>query len=84
LESIADKEVGGVNPKIPEMKENIRPASARPDKPETTAVAGFQSTNRHELLARLGKSPSIGKIGYASKSTVMWITQAPAARLGRR
>ena len=53
LELIADDEFGRVNPKIPEMKENIRPASARPDKPETTAVAGFQSTNRHELLVRL-------------------------------
>src|SRR6185295_12811124 len=55
LKLVADNEVGRVNPKIPEMKENIRPASARPDKPETTAVAGLQSTNRHELLARLGK-----------------------------
>ena len=55
LESIADNEVGRVNPKIPEMKENIRPASARPNKPETT-VAGFQqSTNWHEA------DPSIGK-----------------------
>jgi len=55
LKLVADNEVGRVNPKIPEMKENIRPASARPDKPETTAVAGLLSTNRHELLARLGK-----------------------------
>jgi hypothetical protein len=32
------------------MKESIRPASARPNKPETS-VAGFQqSTNRHEFL----------------------------------
>src|SRR6476659_11452994 len=35
LKLVADNEVGRVNPKIPEMKENIRPASARPDKPET-------------------------------------------------
>ena len=73
LKLVADNEVGGVNPKIPEMKENIRPASARPDKPETTAVAGFQGTNRHGFLVRLlnrlanraglGKSPSTGKIG---------------------
>jgi hypothetical protein len=55
LKLVADNEVGRVNPKIPEMKENIRPASARPNKPETT-VAGFQqSTNRHEA------DPSIGK-----------------------
>src|SRR6185295_11957717 len=64
LKLVADNEVGRVNPKIPEMKENIRPASARPNKPETT-VAGFQqSTNWHEA------DPSIGKQGYRSKSTV--------------
>ena len=60
LKLVADNEVGRVNPKIPEMKENIRPASARPDKPETTAVAGLLSTNRHELLARLGKGDCLG------------------------
>src|SRR4029077_14363941 len=50
LESIADDEFVRINAEIPEMKENIRPAIARPNKPET-AVAGFQqSTNRHEFL----------------------------------
>jgi hypothetical protein len=54
LESIADNEVGRVNPKIPEMKENIRPASARPDKPET-AVAGLPALrNRKDIETRSG------------------------------
>ena len=34
LESIADDEFVGITTEIPEMKKKIRPASARPNKPE--------------------------------------------------
>jgi hypothetical protein len=54
LESIANDEFVGMTTEIPAMKKKIRPASARPNKPEAAigAAPGFQCTNRHEFLIR--------------------------------
>jgi hypothetical protein len=49
LESIANDEFVGMTTEIPAMKKKIRPASARPNKPEAAIgnYPGFQDTNRH-------------------------------------